>query len=131
MVLCIIAGISPQVVNQLQDRPRAERLADHTFDIADLMAHPTFIGVPSERWAWVIRAYGDLVDDPTMAIRIEAYYQTLLVWWVARSARLLYEVPRGLDNRLASRPTAWQAKTRMQYDHYLNLAESMLNIWRN
>ena len=98
---------------------------DPAFDIADLMAHPTYMGVPSSRWGWIIQSYGNSVDDSTIAIRIEAYYKILLVWWVARSARFLYEVPRGLDNRLASLPADWQADAQVKYDHYLNLAEPL------
>ena len=98
---------------------------DPAYDMADLMAHPTYMAVPSSRWAWLIRTYGDLAGDPTAAIRIGAYYKILLVWWVARTARFLYETPRGLDNRLASLPADWQADVRMKYDHYLNLAESL------
>ena len=100
---------------------------DPAFDIADLMTHPTYMDVPSSRWAWVIPVYRSMAEDSTAAIRIEAYYKTLLVWWVARSARYLYEIPRGLDSRLASRSPSWEAKAEMQYDHYLGLAEAVLD----
>jgi thiamine kinase-like enzyme len=101
---------------------------DPAFDIADLMAHPTYIDVDPTRWPWIVRAYGELVDDPTVMSRIETYYRILLVWWVARSTRFLYEVPRSLDNRLASQPADWETKARKQYDHYLELAQSNLDI---
>ena len=100
---------------------------DPAFDIADLMAHPTYMDAPSSRWPWLIQAYGDSVDDSTAATRIEAYYKILLIWWAARSVRFLYEVPRGLDHRLASLQADWQADAQMKYDHYLNLAESLLD----
>ena len=98
---------------------------DPAFDMADMMVHPTYRDVSSARWPWLVQAYGDLVDDSTAAIRIEAYYKILMVWWVARFARFLYEAPRGLDKRLAARPNNWQADAQMKYDHYLNLAESL------
>jgi thiamine kinase-like enzyme len=98
---------------------------DPAFDIADLMAHPTYMDVPSSRWAWLIQVYADSVNDLTAGIRIGGYYKILLIWWVARMARFLYEVPRGLDNRLASLPADWQADAQMKYDHYLNLAEAI------
>jgi len=104
---------------------------DPAFDIADLMVHPTYTDIDPTRWPWLIWAYGDLVGDPAVASRIETYYAILLVWWVARSARYLYEVPRGLDNRLASQPRDWEAKARRQYDHCLELAQSTLDIRRN
>lgn len=98
---------------------------DPAFDIADLMAHPTYMDVPSSRWTWIIRVYRDSVDDLTAGIRIEIYYKILLIWWVVRMVRFLYEVPNGLDNRLASLPADWQADAQMKYDRYLNLAESL------
>jgi thiamine kinase-like enzyme len=97
---------------------------DPAYDIADLMAHPQYMDIPSSRWTWLKQTYGDSVDDSTATIRIEAYYKILLVWWVVRNARFLYEVPRGLDNRLVSLPADWQADAQRKFDYYyLNLAE--------
>jgi len=98
---------------------------DPAFEIADLMTHPAYRDVSSSRWEWVIDTYCNLTDDPTAAKRIRIYYKIMLVWWVARLARYLYEVPQGLDERLVSRPVNWQTEIYAKYDHYLSLAETM------
>ena len=130
-----LCRIDPNVSNFIRGKKRLTSVdleysgcGDPAFDIADLMAHPTYMDVDLSRWPWLTRAYGDLMGDPTVASRIEIYYAILLVWWVARSARFLYEVPRGLDNRLIPRSLDWETKTRRQYDHYLELAQSNLDI---
>ncbi|HEV2126494.1 MAG TPA: hypothetical protein VGW38_27365, partial [Chloroflexota bacterium] len=58
--------------------------------------------------------------------RVRTYHCLLLVFWVARFARALYEVPRGLDRRLATRPAAWHAETTAKYDYYLQRARAAL-----
>ena len=98
---------------------------DPAFDMADLMTHPQYTEIPTSQWTWVIQQYCNLAKDSTMIMRIHAYYKMLLVWWVARSARYLYEVSHNLDNRLVNHPPNWKSKTQQQYHHYLNLAESI------
>jgi aminoglycoside phosphotransferase (APT) family kinase protein len=98
---------------------------DPAFEIAEMMVHPAYIGVPASRWQWLMGAYSDLVEDITAAVRIPVYYQILLVWWVARLARSLYEIPKGLDQRLAHRPSDWLADQQHKYDHYLRLSQSL------
>ena len=100
--------------------------SDPAFEIAELMTHPVYMDVPLARWDWVMDTYCKLTDNPATAKRIRDYYRIMLVWWVARLARFLYEVPRGLDQRLVSQPDGWQAKKQIQYEHYLRLAEMML-----
>lgn len=51
----------------------------------------------------------------------------MLVWWVARFARTLYEVPRGGDQRLAGRPASWQAAAEAGYRRYCELARAELD----
>ena len=77
---------------------------DPAFEIADMMSHPKFMNVPMERWVWVTNLYAEMTGDETAFARIQTYYPLMLVWWVARFARGLYEIPRGLDERLAARP---------------------------
>jgi aminoglycoside phosphotransferase (APT) family kinase protein len=96
---------------------------DPAFDIAQLMTHPAYIDVPSERWAWVVETYCAMASDEAPSRRIRIYYQILTVWWVVRIARLLYEVPRGLDRRLVDRPAGWEMDMKAKYAHYLRLAE--------
>jgi len=73
---------------------------DPAFDVANMMTRVAYLEVPAWRWDWVLDAYCDLVDDATASLRIQAYCKILTVWWVARLARYLYEIPRGLDRRL-------------------------------
>jgi hypothetical protein len=100
---------------------------DPAFEIAELITHPAYRDVPAARWDWVAHGYSQLSDDRSAATRIEVYRATMLVWWVVRLARTLYEVPRGLDRRLVERPAAWQAETTRLYQHYLDLASGFLN----
>ena len=99
---------------------------DPAFEIADLMTHPAYLAVPTSHWDWVVDTYCQLAGDPTAAQRIYTYYRVMLVWWVARLARYLYEVPRGLDERLVQRPANWLVETQAKYEHYVRLAETML-----
>ena len=97
---------------------------DPAFEIADLITHPAYAAVVSERWEWLIDAYCAQCDDSGAAIRIRVYQRLMLVWWVARLARTLYEVPRGGDQRLITRPSGWLADMRAKYEHYLALARA-------
>ena len=99
---------------------------DPAFEISDMMIHPAYLAVSSERWDWVINRYIAAVNDPNAEIRIRTYYRIFSVWWVARMARFLYEIPRGLDQRLVERPPEWQAEAQQKYDHYLKLAQSLI-----
>jgi aminoglycoside phosphotransferase (APT) family kinase protein len=99
---------------------------DPAFDIADLMAHAAYIDVPPSRWEWVTDLYCGLANDATASARIRVYYRVLVAWWVARLARYLYEIPKGLDERLVPWSDDWQAdKLAAKYDHYLSLAETL------
>lgn len=95
---------------------------DAAFEIADLIVHPAYMDVPADRWAWVIEQYCRLMKVPEMAQRIHVYYQIMLVWWVVRFARYLYDLPRGNDRRLVDQPHARQAAFQTKYAHYWDLA---------
>lgn len=100
---------------------------DPAFSIAELITHPAYISVPPARWRWFIEHYcASQENDSSAALRIEAYRQTMLIWWVIRFARLLYEVPRGQDKRLARRPSGWLAGKKVEYQHYLARAQESL-----
>lgn len=99
---------------------------DPAFEIADLMAHPAYSAIPASRWPDVIDTYCAMVQDPTAATRIAVYCKTMLVWWVARFARMLYEVPQGLDQRLVARPHGWQQDIRTKYEDYMAVAATHL-----
>jgi hypothetical protein len=96
--------------------------SDPAYEIADLITHPAYISVPNERWEWLIDAYCARCSDPGAALRLRVYHRLRLVWWVARLARTIYEVPRGGDRRLVERPAGWLADMREKYGRYLDLA---------
>jgi thiamine kinase-like enzyme len=102
-------------------------ISDPAFDIADVCSHAAYITVPLERWQWVIEAYCRTIADSACAERIRVYRQTLVMWWVIRFAQYLYEIPRGLDPRLAERAADWQADTQRKYAHYAALADRLFN----
>lgn len=99
---------------------------DPAFEIADIMTHPAYRTIPFSRWTWVIEHYCTTMNDVTAATRIAVYSKTLLVWWTVRFARMLYEVPQGLDQRLVPRPQNWEQDIRAKYDEYLARAESQM-----
>ncbi len=96
---------------------------DGAFELADIMTHPAYMDVPHERWAWMVDTYSQLVNDSSISNRVHIYYQTLLVWWNIRWLRYRYEMPRGLDQRLAKTPTTWDQKAQHKYEHYQRLAD--------
>ncbi|MDP9317016.1 MAG: aminoglycoside phosphotransferase family protein [Chloroflexota bacterium] len=100
--------------------------SDPAFEIADLISHPAYRTVPLEHWHGVIHTYCSLVHDATAATRIEVYYKTLLVWWVARFVRTLYEVPLSLDQRLVERPANWAEETQAKCEYYVHLAQTLV-----
>ncbi len=97
---------------------------DAAFDFAELIAHPAYREVAAHRWEWVIRAYCDLSGQAGIAERVAVYRRVLLVWWAARLARYLYEVPRGNDQRLVERPDDWQADIQAKFEHYVQIAQA-------
>jgi aminoglycoside phosphotransferase (APT) family kinase protein len=97
---------------------------DPAFDVASMMTHVAYLGTPPSRWEWVRGTYCDRVDDGTAPLRIQTYCKILLVWWLARLARYLYEIPRGRDRRLVDWPAGWQAEFEAKYEHYVALAQA-------
>jgi hypothetical protein len=96
--------------------------------------------VPLSRWEWVIEAYlrraaalgkedpALVRQDPTLAQRVRTYTRLMVVWWLVRLARYLYEIPAGLDTRLAPWPEGWEENVRSKYAHYLALAERLYDL---
>lgn len=99
---------------------------DPAFELADLMTHPAYTSVDLSTWQWLIDAYAAAMHDPTAALRVQTYYTLMLVWWLVRWARFLYEVPQGLDVRLVARETNWQTETEQNYATYLAKTEAHL-----
>src|SRR5262245_19297074 len=103
---------------------------DPAFEIADLIAHPAYEHVAWDRWEQLVGAYAERRGDRSAGVRIRAYYTMMLVWWVVRCARYLYEVPRGLDPRLASRPADWYEETQRRYTQLVARAEAHIATLR-
>jgi thiamine kinase-like enzyme len=98
---------------------------DPAYEIADLITHPAYLDVPPERLEWLIDAYcASCGDDSSAATRLRVYRLLMLIWWVARLARTLYEVPRGGDRRLVERPEGWLDEMRAKYERYLALGRA-------
>lgn len=99
---------------------------DPAFEMADLITHPAYARVPQDRWPWVVARYAELTQDASAPERIRAYVLVLAVWWVVRTARYLYEVPRGLDPRLVALPEGFLAEAEGKYRKYVGLAQLCL-----
>jgi hypothetical protein len=131
LVLC---RCDPNILNFVR-RPGAWRSVDWensgwgdpAFEIGDLMAHPAYLTVPDARWAWVIDTYATMRADAELPRRIRVYYTLTLVWWVARLARSLYEIPLGRDRRLVDRPADWREDLAAKYNHYMERALAALS----
>ncbi|HEX6387649.1 MAG TPA: hypothetical protein VF177_23515 [Anaerolineae bacterium] len=102
-------------------------LLDETNYALPVNVPPQYHAVPMARWQWVMALYAELAEDETAVARIQTYYPLMLVWWAARLARALYEVPRGLDERLAPRPPEWRADIEARYSYYVRLATIALD----
>jgi hypothetical protein len=91
-----------------------------------MMTHPQFMAVPPERWDWVVALYAELCGEETAVTRIRTYYPLMLVWWVARLSRALYEIPRGQDERLVPRDPNWQQQGEQKLAAYIQRAFSVI-----
>ncbi len=100
---------------------------DPAFEIADMMAHPEYEKVSAEDWEFVIQTYIELTNEPACKIRIETYYLQMLMWWVIRWLRYLYEIPRGLDERLVKRPDNWKLEMDKKYAAYLERLQARIS----
>jgi hypothetical protein len=101
--------------------------SDPAMELGDLISHAAYLDVPAERWKWVTRLYASLVTDAEVARRIEVYTALMYGFWVGRMGRMLYEIPRGLDDRLAPWPDGWLDHVRRNYERYLELAHRALS----
>lgn len=99
---------------------------DPAFEIADLITHVANRDVPQDRWQWLIDAYCTASNDEMLRLRIEMHRRIRLVWYAVRLYRYLYEMPRGLDQRLTALPEGWQADIREKYESYLELSAQVL-----
>jgi hypothetical protein len=100
--------------------------SDPAFEIADLITHAAYLDVSPERWAWVCDLYASQSPDPGVSQRIPVYTALMYGWWAARLARMLYQVPRGHDDRLAPWPDGWLDAVQARYEAYLARAHRAL-----
>ena len=91
-----------------------------------MITHPAYLDVPPERWDWVANLYAELCGDETAVRRIQTYTTLMLIWWVARLARALYEIPRGQDERLVPRDPDWQQQGEQKLAYYIQRAYSAI-----
>ncbi|NJO82468.1 MAG: phosphotransferase, partial [Blastochloris sp.] len=99
--------------------------SDPAFEVANLITHPAYAAVSTERWTWVIAAYAQTTAG-ALHTRIATYVVLLRIWWAIRWARTLYEVPRGQDQRLVPRDAGWQAHAEAMLVQALDRAEQAL-----
>ncbi|GAB4111863.1 MAG: hypothetical protein Fur005_38970 [Roseiflexaceae bacterium] len=97
------------------------------FEIVDLMTHPAYLEVPAARWDALIDQYTKLSADRHAPEKIATFLPLMLIWWVARNARSLYELPRGLDQRLSGDSDAMLLNIRQNQQHYLQRAHQALD----
>jgi thiamine kinase-like enzyme len=100
---------------------------DPAFDLANMLTHVALKDAPRWRRDWAIEAYGRLVNDGTIELRTETYCKILVIWWATRLARYLYEIPRGLDPRLATWDPGWRPDIRAKYEHCLANCQTELD----
>jgi aminoglycoside phosphotransferase (APT) family kinase protein len=100
------------------------------FEVVDLMTHPAYLAVPAARWEALIAQYARLSDDPYAPEKIATFLPLMLIWWVARNARSLYELPRGLDQRLSGDSEAMLQTIRQNQASYIQAAHQSLDRLR-
>ena len=102
---------------------------DPVFEFSAIVAHAAYLDVPPERWAWACDLYLSLLPAAQRAAsaeRLAVYIPLMYGFWVARFARMLYEIPRGGDQRLTPYPDGWLEAVRGRYQRYLQLAHAAL-----
>ncbi len=104
---------------------------DPAFELAEMLVHPAYLSIAEEQRRRVIDVCCRRSDDRMLRTRIGVYTVLMLVWWVARFARAIYEVPRGLDRRMVERPDNWQEDAVQKYERYLRMAHRSLDLQGN
>jgi len=99
---------------------------DAAFEIADLLVHPSYEDVPQEQLERFAHCYAAQSGDPGLLARVWADRTVLLAWWAVRFARYIYEIPRGLDPRLAQPQPGWLDGMQLKYERALDKAHAHL-----
>lgn len=101
---------------------------DPALEIADVLAHAGMMSVPLARWPAFVAAYAARCGDDTAVSRIWAYYPLIVTLWVAIFSKGMYDLAHQVPHdRLAPRPFDWAKTLPIKYNHYLNLAYSVIN----
>lgn len=100
---------------------------DPALEVAELLAHPAYGPVSPERADWILKTYCQESADGGLEERARAYYPLYLAWFATRFARMLYDVPRGLDVRLAGRSETWEADTTRKCELYIEQTHEVLD----
>jgi hypothetical protein len=74
--------------------------------------------------------YCALRQDAGAETRIRAYYPLMLAWWVARLARMRYDLSHGQDQRLVAWPEDWFEEVQARYVRYLELATLAIDNYK-
>lgn len=93
---------------------------DPAFEIADMMAHPSYQKVNQSRWDWLIDAYAYLMSDSEAPRRIRVYYAQMIIWWSFRLSRELSAPAM----RLAGQAPSWELEASYNLAHYLSISEN-------
>lgn len=56
--------------------------SDGAFDIADMLAQPSYIHLPEEHRSWIRATYADMIRDKQAVERIEVYERMMYLFWV-------------------------------------------------
>lgn len=100
---------------------------DPALEVADVMAHAGMMTVPLDYWPQFAQVYADRCGDKTAVSRVWAYYPLLLTYWVAIFSKGMYDLAHDVPHeRLAPRPLDWAQMMPIKYNHYLNLAQSVI-----
>jgi aminoglycoside phosphotransferase (APT) family kinase protein len=99
---------------------------DPASEIAGLLVHPAYLDAPAERLDWLLERYAAQSPDAGIAARIRVYRAILECFWVARFARMIYQMPRGHDVRLAPWPDGWLETIQGRYELYVERAWRVL-----
>ncbi len=95
---------------------------DPASEIAGLLVHPAYLDAPAERLDWLQELYAGQSPDAGIGARIRVYRAILECFWVARFARMIYQMPRGHDVRLAPWPDGWLETIQGRYELYVERA---------
>ena len=95
---------------------------DPAEDVAEMMAHATYMDVPESRWESVIDTYANLSDIENVRDRIRVCLAIKIVGWAVRLARS-FEGEKSGRTRLAT-TGEWRVDTEKKYRYYLDRARN-------